>query len=158
MPLAVAETEMREEIDVALKDATLAQDRRRMNTLRLIKATIKDRDMAAREGGGDYVSDQEVLAILSKMIRQRLESTKLYEEDGRPELAAEEREEIAIIKSFLPKQLSEHEMSDVCAQAIKTTGAQSLRDMGKCMAELKARYPGQMDFSKAIRIVKSRLQ
>jgi uncharacterized protein YqeY len=149
---------MREQIDGALKQATLTQDRRRMNTLRLIKATIKDRDIAARGAGGDGVTDEEVNALLAKMIKQRRESAKIYEDGGRPELAAEELEEIEIIKAFLPKELTEEEMLGVCAEAIKDTGAQGLRDMGRCMAELKARYAGKMDFSKAIQIVKSRLQ
>src|SRR5262249_6945746 len=125
---------MREEIDGALKQATLSQDKRRMNTLRLIKATIKDRDIAARVSGGDGVTDDEVNGILAKMIKQRIESAKIYEEGGRPELAAEEIEEIAIIKAFLPKELTEEEMLGVCAEAIKNTGAQGLRDMGRCMA------------------------
>ena len=152
------ETVMREEIDVALKQATLAQDRRRMNTLRLIKATIKDRDLAARGAGGDEVGDDELLGLLAQMIRQRRESARLYEEGGRPELAQEETEEIAIIKSFLPRQLTEEEMREVCAKAVAVTGAQSLRDMGKCMAELKSRYAGQLDLGKAIQLVKERLQ
>lgn len=149
---------MREEIDVALKEATTAQDRRRLNTLRLIKATIKDRDIASREAGGDGVSDDDVLCILAKMVKQRRESAKLYAESGRDELAAEEQDEIETIESLLPKRLDEDEMLSVCTRAIQETGSQSLRDMGKCMATLKARYAGQLDFAKAIQIVRARLQ
>lgn len=148
---------MRESLNQALKQATLQQDRRRMNTLRLIIAAIRDRDIAARTAGKERVSDDEVLEILAKMIKQRLESARLYEEGGRLDLADEEREEIGIIQSFLPRQLSEDEMRACCAEAVKTTGAQGLRDMGKCMAALKSRYAGQMDFGKASAVVKSML-
>jgi uncharacterized protein YqeY len=149
---------MRERFTTALKDATLKQDKRRMATLRLINAAIKDRDIAARTAGRDPVGDDEVLEILGKMIKQRLESTRLYEEGNRLDLASQEREEIEIIKEFLPQQLGEDEMRSVCAEAIKTTGSQGLRDMGKCMAALKARYAGRMDFGKASQFVKEELQ
>lgn len=149
---------MRERFDAALKDATLKQDKRRMATLRLINAAVKDRDIASRTAGRDPVSDDEILEILSKMIKQRLESTRLYEEANRLDLAEQEREEIDIIKEFLPKQLDEDQMRAVCQEAIKETGSQGLRDMGKCMAALKARYAGRMDFGKASRLVKEQLQ
>jgi len=149
---------MRERFDAALKDATLKQDKRRMATLRLINAAVKDRDIAARTAGRDPVSNDEILEILSKMIKQRLESTRLYEEASRLDLAEQEREEIEIIKEFLPQQLNEDEMRTVCEEAIKATGSQGLRDMGKCMAALKARYAGRMDFGKASRMVKEQLQ
>jgi uncharacterized protein YqeY len=149
---------MRERFDAALKDATLKQDKRRMATLRLINAAVKDRDIAARTAGRDPVSDDEILEILGKMIKQRLESTRLYEEANRLDLAEQEREEIEIIREFLPQQLNEEEMRAVCEEAIKTTGSQGLRDMGKCMAALKARYAGRMDFGKASRMVKEQLQ
>lgn len=149
---------MRERFDAALKDATLKQDKRRMATLRLINAAVKDRDIASRTAGRDPVSDDEILEILSKMIKQRLESTRLYEEANRLDLAEQEREEIDIIKEFLPKQLDEDQMRAVCQEAIKETGSQGLRDMGKCMATLKARYAGRMDFGKASRLVKEQLQ
>jgi uncharacterized protein YqeY len=155
---APSEIGMRDELEVALKRATESQDRRRISTLRLIKATIRDRDVASRDAGGDCVSDGEMTGLLVKMIRQRQESAKLYEQDGRPELAAEEIEEIGIIKELLPPELDEAEMAKVCAAAIETTGAHSLRDMGKCMAEIKARYAGKLDFGKAIQMVKSRLE
>jgi len=149
---------MRERFDAALKDATLKQDKRRMATLRLISAAVKDRDIAARTAGRDPVSNDEILEILAKMIKQRLESTRLYEEGNRLDLAEQEREEIAIIKEFLPQQLDEDELRAVCQEAIEQTGSQGLRDMGKCMAALKARYAGRMDFGKASRLVKERLQ
>jgi uncharacterized protein YqeY len=149
---------MREQIEGALKQATESQDRRRLNTLRLIKATVRDRDVASRDAGGESVSDGEMAGLLLKMIRQRQESARLYEQDGRPELAAEEIEEIGIIKELLPRELDDAEMAKVCAAAIESTGAQSLRDMGRCMAEIKARYAGKLDFGKAIQIVKARLQ
>jgi uncharacterized protein YqeY len=149
---------MRERFTTALKDATLKQDKRRMATLRLITAAIKDRDIAARTAGKDPVGDEEILEILGKMIKQRFESTRLYEEGNRLDLATQEREEIDIIKEFLPEQLDEAEMRAVCAEAIKATGSAGLRDMGKCMAALKARYAGRMDFGKASQVVKEQLQ
>ena len=149
---------MRERFEAALKDATRKQDKRRMATLRLINAAIKDRDIASRTAGRDPVADDEILEILAKMIKQRLESTRLYEEANRLDLAEEEREEICIIKEFLPRQLDEDEMRAVCQEAIKATGSQGLRDMGKCMAALKERYAGRMDFGKASRLVKEELQ
>lgn len=149
---------MRERFDAALKAATLEQDKRRMATLRLIIVAIKDRDIAARTAGRDPVSDDDLLEILAKMIKQRLESTRLYEEANRLDLAEREREEIEIIKEFLPQQLDEDEIRAVCAEAIKETGSQGLRDMGKCMSALKERYAGRMDFGKASRLVKERLQ
>jgi uncharacterized protein len=149
---------MRERFDAALKDATLKQDKRRMATLRLISAAIKDRDIAARTAGRDPVGEDEILEILGKMIKQRIESTRLYEEGNRLDLADQEREEVEIIKEFLPQQLDEDEMRSVCAEAIKATGAHGLRDMGKCMAALKARYAGRMDFGQASRVVKEKLQ
>jgi uncharacterized protein YqeY len=148
---------LRDTFNDALKQATLKQDKRRMGTLRLIIAALRDRDIAARTAGKERVSDDEILDILGKMVKQRLESARLYEEGARLDLANEEREEIAIIQSFLPKQLSEEEMRAVCAEAVKTTGAQGLRDMGKCMATLKSQYAGQMDFSKASAVVKGLL-
>jgi uncharacterized protein YqeY len=144
-------------MNAALKQAMLAQDKRRMSTLRLINAAIKDRDIAARSAGKDPVSDEGITELLMKMIKQRLESARLYEEGHRLDLADQEREEIAIIQEFLPAQLDEAEMKSVCAEAIKATGAHGLRDMGKCMQALKARYAGRMDFGKASSLVKGML-
>jgi len=149
---------MRERFETALKNATLKQDKRRMATLRLINAAVKDRDIAARSAGRDPVSDDDILEILTKMIKQRKESTRVYEEANRLDLAEQEREEIEIIKEFLPQQLDDDELRVVCQEAIKATGSQGLRDIGKCMAALKARYSGRMDFGKASRLVKEQLQ
>lgn len=149
---------MRERFIAALKDATLKQERLRMTTLRLVNAAIKDRDIAARSAGRDPVGDDEILEILGKMIKQRLESTRIYEEASRLDLAEQERQEMKIIKEFLPQQLDEDEMHAVCAEAIEATGSNGLRDIGKCMAALKARYAGRMDFGKASKLVKERLQ
>jgi uncharacterized protein YqeY len=118
---------MRERINAALKEAMLAQDKRRTCTLRLINAAIKDRDIAARSAGKDPVSEDGIAGILTKMIKQRLESARLYDEGHRPDLAEQEREEIAVIKEFLPAQLDEAEMQSVCAEAIKSTGAHGFR-------------------------------
>jgi uncharacterized protein YqeY len=148
---------MRDKINAALKTAMLAQDKRRVSTLRLINAAIKDREIALRTAGKDPLCDDDVGEILGKMIKQRLESARLYDEGGRPDLATEEREEIAIIQSFLPEQIDETEMHSLCAEAVKATGAAGLRDMGKCMQALKARYAGRMDFGKASALVKSLL-
>jgi uncharacterized protein YqeY len=150
---------LRERFTAALKEAMLKQEKRRIATLRLVQAAVKDRDIAARTAGKDgAVSDEEILELLGKMIKQRLESARQYEEGKRPELAAQEREEIEIIKEFLPQQLDEAELRAAVAEAIKATGAESVKDMGKCMAELKARYAGRMDFAKASQAVKELLQ
>ncbi|MGK2740371.1 GatB/YqeY domain-containing protein [Tepidicaulis sp. LMO-SS28] len=149
---------MRERIGAAFKEAMKAQEKRRVATLRLVQAAIKDRDIAARTAGKqDGVSDDEILDILSKMIKQRNDSIAAYEQGGRLELAEQEREEIAIIQEFLPKQLSEAEMQDAIKGVISDLGAESLKDMGKVMGELKKRYAGQMDFAKAGAVVKAQL-
>jgi len=149
---------MRETITAALKHATKAQDKRRMSTLRLVSAAIKDRDIAARTAGKGEATDAELLDLLAKMIKQREESEKIYADAGRAELAKQEGEEIAIIREFLPKQLAEKEMEKAIAAAIAEAGAASIKDMGKVMAALKASYAGQMDFAKASGLVKARLQ
>ena len=125
-----------------------------MATLRLITAAVKDRDIAARGTGRDGVSDEEILEILAKMVKQRVESAETYEQAGRLDLAQQEREEIDIITSFLPRQLDESEMTEACREAVEEVGAASLKDMGKCMGALKQHYPGQMDFGKASKLVK----
>jgi uncharacterized protein len=149
---------MREKIAEALKHAQKAQDRTCVSTLRLIMAAIQDRDIANRSAAKDPVSDEEIVAILSKMVKQRQESARAFDEGGRIELADQEREEIAIIKSFLPKQLGEDDVKRVCQQVVSDVGADGLRDIGRCMNALKAKYPGQMDFGKASGIVKGLLQ
>ena len=148
---------MRETITAALKAATKAQDKRRISTLRLVSAAIKDRDIAARTAGKDQATDAELLDLLAKMIKQREESERIYADAGRAELAKQEAEEIAIIRAYLPKQLSDKDMEQAIAEAIAKAGAASVKDMGKVMAELKARYAGQMDFGKASALVKAKL-
>jgi uncharacterized protein YqeY len=148
---------MRETITAALKHATKAQDKRRVSTLRLVSAAIKDRDIAARTAGKTEATDAELLELFAKMIKQREESEKIYADAGRAELAKQEGEEIAIIREFLPKQLSASETDKAIADAIAKTGAASVKDMGKVMAELKANYAGQMDFGKASALVKAKL-
>lgn len=148
---------MRETITAALKTATKAQDKRRISTLRLVSAAIKDRDIAARTAGKGEATDAELLELFAKMIKQREESEKIYREAGRAELATQEAEEIAIIREFLPAQLSDADAQKAIADAIAETGASSVMDMGKVMAALKARYAGQMDFAKASALVKAKL-
>lgn len=149
---------MREDIHAALKEAMKSQEKRRVSTLRLINAAIKDRDIAARGQGKDAVGDDEILQILSKMVKQREESARIYEEAGRLELAEEEREEIGIISEFLPKQFSDDEIRSACADIVAELDAHGLRDMGRTMAALKERFAGQMDFGKASGMVKELLQ
>jgi uncharacterized protein YqeY len=148
---------MRETITAALKTATKAQDKRRISTLRLVSAAIKDRDIAARTAGKGEATDAELFELLAKMIKQREESEKIYADAGRAELAKQEAEEIAIIREFLPKQLSEADTQKAIGDAIAEVGASSVKDMGKVMAALKARYAGQMDFAKASALAKAKL-
>ena len=151
--------EMRDRLNAALKDAMKSKEADRLSTLRLINAAIKDRDIALRgtvdEEGG--VTDDDVLAIMGRMVKQRHESARAYEEGGRLELAEKERAEVKVIEEFLPKQLSEEEVGAAVDAAIAEVGATSIRDMGKVMGVLKAKYTGQMDFGKAGPQVKERL-
>jgi len=150
--------DLRSRVSTALKEAMKAKEADRLSTLRLINAAIKDRDIAARGDGEDgRVGDDVVLSILGKMVKQRQESARAYEEGGRLELAEKERAEIRIIEEFLPRQLDEDETLAAVDKAIAETGADSIRDMGKVMGALKARYTGQMDFGKVGPMVKDRL-
>lgn len=150
--------ELRERINAALKQAMKDKAAERLSTLRLINAAIKDRDIAARgEGKEDGVGNAEVLAILGKMVKQRQESARTYEEAGRLDLAERESAEIVVIEEFLPRQLSEGEIAAALDAAITATGANSIRDMGKVMGELKGKYTGQMDFGAVGPMVKDRL-
>lgn len=149
---------MREQIADALKHAVKDQDKRRVCTLRLVQAAIKDRDISNRGAGKDPVSDSEITEILAKMVKQRRESARAFEEGNRLDLAEQERNEIEIINDFLPRQLGEDDVKQACAKIIDETGADGLRDMGKCMNALKQKYAGQMDFGKASGIVKGMLQ
>jgi hypothetical protein len=151
--------DMRTRIATALKEAMKAKDVDRLSTLRLINAAIKDHDIAQRvsDEDADQKGDTDVLAILGRMVKQRQESARAYEEGGRLELAAKELSEIKVIESFLPKQLTEAEMAAAIEQAVTDVSAESIRDMGKVMAALKAKYTGQMDFAKAGAAVKAQL-
>ena len=149
---------MRDKLTDALKDAMKAKDTRRLSTVRLIQTAVKDRDISNRGLGKDPVTDDDILQILQKMVKQREESAKIYQEAGRAELALQEREEIEVIKSFMPEQLSEEKVRELCQSVISETGSQGLRDMGKCMNALKEKYPGQMDFAKASGVVKDMLK
>ena len=149
---------LRDRLSVSLKDAMKAKDATRLMTLRLINAAIKDRDIDARPEGVDSgVSDHDLLAILGKMVKQRQESARAYEEGGRLELAEKEWAEIVIIEEFLPRQLSEQEVEQAIADAIAASGANSIRDMGKVMGVLKSKYTGQLDFGKVGGMVKAQL-
>ncbi len=149
---------LREKVGEALKSAMRNKEAARLSTLRLINAAIKDKDIAARgEGNDEGVGNDEILAILGKMVKQRQESARAYEEGGRLELAEKELSEIGVIEEFLPKQLTEDETDAAIAAAIAEVGAESIRDMGKVMGELKAKYTGQMDFGSVGPKVKSKL-
>jgi len=149
---------LRTRLNEALKQAMLAKNQRAVSTLRLILAALKDRDIAARSRGvTDGIDEAEILSMLQTMIKQRKESIGLYEQGCRLELAEQEREEIAIIEGFLPKQMSEDEVRTAVQTVVSETGASSIKDMGKVMAELKSRYAGQMDFAKAGGVVKQQL-
>jgi uncharacterized protein YqeY len=145
---------LREKFNAALKEAMLAKDQRRVGTVRLILAALKEKDIEARGLGRDATSEEEILGLLQKMIKQRVESIETYDKHGRPELAAQEREEKAIIESYLPAQMSADEVRAAVKAAVAATGAASVKDMGKVMAELKGKFAGKMDFSKANGVVK----
>jgi uncharacterized protein len=152
--------DMRTRVGNALKQAMKDKAVDRLSTLRLINAAIKDKDIAARGAGSEEAKccgDAEVLAILGKMTKQRQESARTYEEGGRLDLAERELQEITVIEEFLPKQLSEKEVSEAILAAITSTSAVSIRDMGKVMGELKGRFTGQMDFGKVGPMVKDQL-
>ena len=146
---------LREQLGTALKEAMKASDRKRTGTLRLVLAALKERDIAGRTAESrEGISDDEILGLLAKLIKQREDSIALYEQGGRPELAAAEREEIVIIREYLPKQMNEAEAKVAIASVIAELGAASMKDMGKVMAALKERFAGKMDFSKASAAVK----
>lgn len=150
---------MRNRLSEALKTAMKEKDAKRLSTLRLINAAIKDREIAMRGEGEDpsSVTDDVILGILGKMVKQRQESAKAYEEGGRLELAEAERDEIKVIEEFLPRQLSDAEVDKAIDKAVAEVGATSIRDMGKVMGVLKSNYTGKMDFGAAGPKVKARL-
>ncbi|HWV42156.1 GatB/YqeY domain-containing protein [Pseudorhodoplanes sp.] len=147
---------LRDDINNALKEAMKAKDERKIATLRMINSTFKNADIEAR-ATGKTLSDADLLPVLQKMIKQRQESKELYEKGGRPELAQQEGEEIAIISSYLPKQMSDAEVTAAIDAAIAETGAASMKDMGKVVGALKSKFAGQMDFAKASALVKQKL-
>ncbi len=149
---------LRDDINNALKDAMKAKQVRRVSTLRLMNAAIKDKDIEARGAGKGPLSDEELLGVFQKMIKQRQESADLYDKGGRPELAAGEREEIVIVTAYLPKQMSDDEIKAAIEAAVKDTGAAGIKDMGKVIGALKGKFAGQMDMAKASGMVKARLQ
>jgi uncharacterized protein YqeY len=149
---------LRDRIGAGLKQAMRDKDATRLSTLRLISAAVKDQDISVRaKGQTDGVGEPEVLAILGKMVKQRQESARAYEEGGRLELAEKERAEISVIEDYLPRQLSDDEVEAAVGAAIAETGADGLRDMGKVMGVLKGKYTGQIDFGAVGPMVKARL-
>lgn len=148
---------MREKLMDALKVAMKAKESGRISTIRMVQAAIKDLEIANRTKPNAETTDGDIAQLLAKLVKQREESAKIYDEGGRPELAQKEREEIVIISEFMPKQLSEAEAAEVIKGVIAETGAASIKDMGKVMAVLRERYPGQMDFGKASGQIKSLL-
>jgi uncharacterized protein len=149
---------MREKINAAMKEAMKAGDKERLGTVRMINAAIKDRDIDARGNGKEAISDDDILQLLQKMVKQRQESAAIYEQNGRAELAAQERAEIAILQDYMPRQLDEDEIRTVVQATIATIGAAGMKDMSRVVSTLKDNYAGQMDFAKASGIVKSCLQ
>jgi len=148
---------LRDDINNAVKDAMRAKDERKLSTLRMVNSTLKNSDIEARGQGKPPLSDEDILGVLQKMIKQRQESVELYVKGGREELANQEREEIAIITAYLPKQMSDDEVKAAIAAAIKETGAAGMKDMGKVIGVLRGKYAGQMDFGKASGLVKAAL-
>ena len=151
---------MRERLTQAMKDAMRAKDQKRLTTVRMILAAVKDHDLGIKPVGGktgERAGDAEITQILARMIKQRRDSIEAYEKAGRMELAQNEKDEIALIEEFLPKQLGEAETREAVAAAIKEAGAASVKDMGKAMAILKQRYAGRLDFGKASALVKQML-
>ena len=148
---------MRERFTQEMKDALKAGDKRKLSTVRLIQAALKDKDIEARGAGKGQASDEDILALLQKMIKQRQESIGIYEQAGRTELAQQEREEAEIIAAFLPKQMDEAEVRQAIQAAMAETGAASLKDMGKVISVLRGKYAGRMDFGKASALVKEML-
>lgn len=147
---------LREKINEAVKEAMKAKDSARLGTLRMVNSAIKNADIEARTGKGP-LSDDDLLAVLQKMVKQRQESVEMYAKSGRDELAAAERAEIGVIQGFMPQQLSDDEVRTAVAAAIAETGAAGVKDMGKVIGALKAKYTGRMDFGKASAAVKAAL-
>jgi uncharacterized protein len=150
---------LRDQLSADMKDAMKAGDKRKLATIRLMNAAIKDKDINSRTEGHDSekISDATIIDVLAKMVKQRQDSIAAFDAGGRAELAAQEREEMAVIQTYMPKQMSDDEAKTAVAGIIAAVGATSVKDMGKVMAELKAKYAGQMDMGKAGGIVKALL-
>ncbi len=151
-------SEKRIELTNSMKEAMKAKDELTLGTVRMVLAKIKDQDIAARSSGNqDGITDGEIASLMQNMIKQRQESSKMYRDGNRPELADKEDSEIKVIEGFLPKQLSDEEVQKVVEQIIASTGASSIKDMGKVMGELKSNYAGQLDMGKAGAVIKQKL-
>jgi hypothetical protein len=148
---------LRERFNEDLKTAMKARDQATVSTLRMINATLKDRDIAARPKGVTQVDEAEIVDMLQKMVRQRQESIALYKQGGRQELVDKEQAEIDLIERYMPKKLSDAEQADAISKAVADAGATTIKDMGKVMAKLKEGYAGRMDFAKAGPAVKAKL-
>ena len=148
---------LRERLMDDVKAAMKAGDKPRVSTIRMVQAALKDRDIEARGAGREPLSDDDILGLLQKMTKQRAESIAIYEANGRPELAAGEREEVAILTGYMPQQLDEAGIRDAVEAAVAATGAASVKDMGKVIARLRADHAGRMDFGRASALVKERL-
>jgi uncharacterized protein len=148
---------LRERFTTEMKEAMKAGDKSRLGAIRLIQAALKDKDIEARGNGKEPLSDEEILALLQKMVKQRQESITMYEQGGRAELAQQEKDEVTVISSYLPQQMDEAETKAAIEAAIAETGAASMKDMGKVVGALRAKYAGRMDFAKASGLVKDLL-
>jgi uncharacterized protein len=148
---------LRERFTTEMKEAMKAGEKGRLGAIRLIQAALKDKDIEARGAGKEPLSDEEILALLQKMVKQRQESITMYEQGGRAELAQQERDEVTVISSYLPQQMDEAETKAAIEAAIAETGAASMKDMGKVVGVLRGKYAGRMDFAKASGLVKDLL-
>jgi uncharacterized protein len=148
---------LREDFTAQMKDSMKSGDKSRLSVIRLIMAALKDKDIEARGLGKESLSDEDILALLQKMVKQRQDSVTLYKQGAREDLADIETGEIAVISTFLPAQMGDAEVTKAIAEAVASTGAASVKDMGKVIAELRVKYAGQMDFGKASGLVKAAL-
>ena len=148
---------LREKLNADMKDAMKSGDKRKVATLRLVNSAVKDKDINSRTEGHESVltGDSGIIDVMAKMVKQRQDSVEAFDKGGRPELAQAEREEIAIIQSYLPKQMNEDEARSAVQAIVSEIGASGIKDMGKVMAELKTRHAGQMDMGKAGALVKT---
>ena len=148
---------LRDDINNAVKDAMKAKEERKLSTLRMVNSTLKNADIEARGQGKPPLSDEDLLSLMQKMIKQRHESVELYQKGGRADLVAQEQGEIEIISSYLPKQMTENEIAETVVALVKETGATAMKDMGRVMAAIKERYAGKLDVAKASAAVKKML-